>query len=243
MKLKILIFTLILTSMAQANLEEIAARLSSSDLDVQTKARIELLAACSEASRPGAESERKAISLEMCRMLSQNVPLEVIRPLIHNLQRIGGEEAVETLDKLLNHSNEHVRDDARRALSANPSPEASKVLGMRLKMRKARSSLETAGLISALGERKQDGASILIISYLTDRDDEVFTAAVKTLGHLNEDPGVEAMVSRLSMEKARRSRPKTPESGLSGTWRPTATGRIPEAGSWIRRRTRPTSRR
>lgn len=203
---KSLLTLLLMAAVSQAALQELMPDLKSEDLKTQKRARLDLLAACSQASAPDAsEEDRKAICLEMCGVLKSNPPVvEVVLPVLSNLERIGAEESVPTLDKLLNHRDEHVRDGARRALVANPSDAASQVLGAQLKNRKARSPVETAGLIYALGERQQSGASRLLVSALNSKDSEVFTAAVKTLGILNEDVGIEALMARRVREKGLR---------------------------------------
>jgi HEAT repeat protein len=204
--LKKILFTVLLSSLvAQAAVVELIPNLTSDDLNTQTQARLELLAICSNAGRPGAETERLAVSLEICEVLQKKQPaLTVVQPLLNNLERIGGEEAVPTLTKLLSHRDEPIRDDARRALSVNPSAAAGQALGVQLRMRKVRSPKETAGFIYALGERKEPGASNLIVGYVTNKDQEIFIATVKSLGRLNEEAGIRAMAQQRSREKGFR---------------------------------------
>jgi HEAT repeat protein len=201
---KLILAILMVAAASHAVVEEIVPRLSADDLAVRTQADLDLLAACSNAGRPGAEEERKAISLEICQILQGGVPMSAMQPLIRNLERIGGEEAIPVLEKLLNHQDEQVRDDARRALSLNPSPAAGQVLGAQLKMRKARTPRESAGLIQALGERREAGASNLIAVQLSSRDEEVFIATVKALGLLGEDDGIRALAAQRAKEKGFR---------------------------------------
>lgn len=199
---KILLTFLLMAAVSQAAVKELIPNLTSDNLDVQTQARLDLLAACSKAGSPDASAaDRKALCLEMCGILEGSYPVvEVIQPVLNNLERIGGEESVPTLGKLLLHKDEHIRDDARRALAVNPSPQAVQVLGRQLKTRKARSAKETAGLIVALGERKTAGASNLIVSYVGSKDPEIFLATVKALGYLNEDRGVKALATQRGKE-------------------------------------------
>ncbi len=203
---KALLTLLLMAAVSQAAIQELIPDLKSEDLKSQKRALLDVLAACSQASAPDAsEEDRKAICLEMCQVLKDNPPVqEVALPVLSNLERIGAEESVPTLEKLLNHDDEHVRDGARRALVANPSDAASQVLGAQLKNRKARSPVETAGLIYALGERQQSGASRLLVGALHSKDSQVFTAAVKALGMLNEDVGIEALMARRVREKGLR---------------------------------------
>jgi HEAT repeat protein len=196
------LFTLLLSvAVSLAAVKELVPNLTSENMEVQSKARLDLLAVCSEAGKPGNEDARKAVCLEICQLLETKQPaVEVMHQLLLNLERIGGAESVPTLAKLLNHKEEFIRDDARRALVVNPSEEAALALGTHLKKRKARSSQETAGLITALAERKQAGASNLITGALGSSDEDVFYAAVKALGRLNEPAGIQALVTQRAKE-------------------------------------------
>ncbi|MDF7823751.1 HEAT repeat domain-containing protein [Pontiellaceae bacterium B12227] len=203
---KTLLTFLLAAAVSQAAVKELIPQLTSKDLNVQTQARLDLLAACSKASSPDAsEADRKAICVEICEVLNSRQPvLQVIQPMLNNLERIGGEESVPTLAKLMNHQDEHIRNDARRALVVNPSNAAAQALGAQLKSRKSRSDIDTAGLIYALGERNQAGASKLIVGALKSSSQEIFLAAVITLGRLNEDIGVEALLGQRAKEEGYR---------------------------------------
>lgn len=206
MKLKTLLTVSILASVAQASVQNLLPNLTSEDLNVQTQARLELLALCAEATAPGIdEAKRKALSEEMCRVLQTDIEVEeVLRPLIRNLQRIGGAEAVPALTKLMGHPNEHVRDDARRALAVNPSEEAAQALGVQLKMRKARSPKDTAGLIQALGQRRTTGAEKLIAVHLDSADDQIYIATVKALGRIGSPAAIRALAPQRSSQNGLR---------------------------------------
>ncbi|MDZ8119662.1 HEAT repeat domain-containing protein [Pontiella agarivorans] len=203
---KSLLTLMLMAAVSQAAVKELIPNLTSDDLQVQTQARLDVLAACSKASAPDApQGSREAICKEMCTILEGDYPVvEVIQPVLNNLERIGGAESVSTLVKLMNHKDPNIRDDARRALAVNPSNEAAQALVAALRSRKARSPETTAGLIYALGERKQAGASKLISGALGSKDEVVFIAAVKVLGMLNEDAGVNALLERRAQEKGFR---------------------------------------
>ncbi|VGO14922.1 hypothetical protein PDESU_03492 [Pontiella desulfatans] len=202
MYMKTLLSIVLLATASHAAVQELLPQLASDDLGIQTQARLDLLAVCSNAGKPGNEDERKAVSEEICQVLQNDVPVvAVMEPMIRNLERIGGEEAVPTLAKLLNHKEPHVRDDARRALAVNPSPAAAQALGAQLKMRKARDARETAGLIQALGERKEAGAVKLLVDYLNSNDDLIFIATVKALGRMGSDDAIRVLAEHRSKEK------------------------------------------
>ncbi|WP_372845751.1 HEAT repeat domain-containing protein [Pontiella sp.] len=203
---KSLLTALLMAAVSQAAVKELIPHLASDNLETQTQARLELLAACSQASAPdAADGAREAICREMCALLAGDYPVvSVVLPVLDNLGRIAGEESVDTLEQLLAHPDEHIRDAARRALSANPSPKAGQVLGAQLMMRNPRDARTTAGLIVALGERRQAGASKLIADDLGSADEVVFIAAVKALGLLNEDAGVRALAEVRAKEQGFR---------------------------------------
>jgi hypothetical protein len=63
---KSLLTLLLMAAVSHAAVKELIPNLKSNDLKVQTQARLDLLAACSEASAPDAEEgARKAICLEI----------------------------------------------------------------------------------------------------------------------------------------------------------------------------------
>lgn len=192
---------LLFVAMSQAAVNELIPDLTSPDPAVVTRARQDLLAVCSDAGTPGNEQERKAVCEEICHILETKPPaVEVMHQLLLNLERIGGVESVSMLAKLLNHEEAFIRDDARRALAVNPSDDAGRALGAQLKMRKVRPAKETAGLIYALGERRQAGASCLIAGFLNRDDPAVFLSAVKALGLLNEPAGITALFAQRTKE-------------------------------------------
>ncbi len=194
----------LIASVSQASVQELLHGLSASDLEVKIQAQQQLFDDCSTASRSGAENERKALALEICAGLDQKLPQLVASQLIRNLQRIGGAESVPTLVKLLGNSNEHIRDDARRALVGNSSAEAGQALQAQLKMRKTRNAREMAGLINGLGERREAGASKLIAAHLSSKDPYIFAASAKALSRLNEADGIRSLAERRKKEKGSR---------------------------------------
>jgi HEAT repeat protein len=204
MKKITILLLLVCVGFAHASIPELVNQLGSADLSVQTQAQLQLLAECSNAGRPGAEVERKAICEEMCMVLEKGCAIPAATQLVRNIQRIGGAESVPTLVKLLASPDEHLRNDARQALSVNPSAEAGQALQAQLKMRKARNSRETAGLIYALGERREAGTAELISVHLQSTEELVFMASAKALSLLNEDAGIRSLAKQRSKESGAR---------------------------------------
>jgi HEAT repeat protein len=199
---KSLYTALLLAAFSHAAVQELIPQLTSDDLEVQSRAQLDLLAVCSEAGAPDApQGARKAVCLEICTILEdpEQPVLSVIQPMLNNLERIGGEESVSTLAGLLD-----IRDDARRALAANPSAAAGAVLSGRLAKDTGRSPRMTAGLISALGERREAGSSELISPFLSSKDDRLYVAAVRALGRLNEEAGIRALANERTRAKGFR---------------------------------------
>jgi HEAT repeat protein len=202
MKKTTILLLLFLAGISHASIQEIAEQLGSTNLMVQTEAQGKLLTDCSNAGRPGAEAERKAICEEICEVLKTDLPAPVASQLVHNLQRIGGKESVATLVSMLGSSDLHLRDDVRQALAVNPSSKAGKALKAELK--KAKEPRWTAGLIMAFGERDDARTSKTIVPYLESNDPQVFTATAKTLTQLGESRGIKAMAKRRAKEDGER---------------------------------------
>lgn len=204
MILKTILSIVLMATTVHASVLELLPRLDSDDLAEQTQARFDLFSICSNAGRPGAEEEREAVCLELSKALRKRVSLESKRTLIWNLERIGGEESVPILVKFMEHPDERIKEDARRALVVNPSRGAVQALGAQLRNRKACSVRTTAGLIYALGERQQEGASKLVVGALNSPDQDLFIATVKMLGRLNEDVGVQGLLQKRTGEQGFR---------------------------------------
>ena len=197
---KSILAVLLMAAVSEAAVEELIPKLTSEDFSVQTQARLDLLAVCSNAGRPGYEEERRMVCEEICGILEKGGPeIEVMQPLIRNLGRIGAEESVPALAKLLNHKNQHVRDDARGALTLNPSRSAAEAIAAQLKMRKVREPGEIAGLINALGERRERDAVNIVAVQFSHNDDMVYISAVKALGRI----GGPAAIRKLAEQRAR----------------------------------------
>ncbi len=202
MKKTIILSLLFLAGASHATIRELVEPLDSSDLSIQTEANAALFAECSKAGRPGAETERVALCKEITALLAKGCSAPVATQLVRNLQRIGAEESVPELAAMLRKTDFPLRDDVRQALAINPSPAAGKAL--RSELKKSKDPRWTAGLIVALGERSEVGASTLIAPYLSSNDPFVFTAAAKALGRLAEPEGIQALLSRREKEAGAR---------------------------------------
>jgi len=200
----------VIVTAAWAGMTELVPKLSSDDMNVRYQAQSDLMTAASQAGRPGAENERKAFCLEICSQLSDECPLAAAYQLVRQLQRIGGEESVPTLTKLLKHPDVHLRDDARQALEVNPSPRAAEPLLAELKT--AKDPRWIAGLINSLGVRRERRAVDLIIPYLTDKNIFVAEATVKSLAMMADESSISALMK--AEKDAEGNRKELYRSGL-----------------------------
>ncbi|VGO15703.1 hypothetical protein PDESU_04288 [Pontiella desulfatans] len=199
---KLLLTTLLFASASQAAIQEILPRLTAADLNIQTQARLDLLAACSTAGRPGAEAERKALCEDICAELNTGIAAPAAIALAHALQRIGGEESIATLVPMLRSSDPHLRDAVRKALAVNPAPDAGKALLAELKT--ANDPRWTAGLIMALGERGDAKAEKSITPHLKSNDPDIFAAAAKALSIIGTKGSIKALAKQRSQETGKR---------------------------------------
>jgi HEAT repeat protein len=200
----ILITLLFAAACSQASLKQILPKLADQDIEVRTKAGLDLLATCSQAARPNAEEERIALSKSLCEALQPDSDPRIAVAILENLERIGGAESVTTLAQWLNYSDENIADFARRALVNNPSPQAGQALMTQLKNRKARSAHQTAGLIYGLGERKEAQAVELIIPYLSNQQLEIYMSAIKALSYIGNADAVRGLAKQQAKESGER---------------------------------------
>jgi len=160
---------------------EVVANLSSEDMSVRTAAQNTLQQRAAEAGRPDAEAERRAFCKDVCGLLAAKPSPAAAGQLVRQLQRIGARESLPTLEGLLGHADPNLRDEARQALQMNAAPEAGRILLAAL--RKAQDPHWTAGLINALGQRRETGAVDQLASCLNHADSVVREAAVKALAN------------------------------------------------------------
>jgi HEAT repeat protein len=146
---------------------------------VRTQALASLQSIVVETGSPGREADRKAMSLALCTALEKDPPVLAAMDLLRQLVHIGDDECVGTLEVLIAHPDEHLRENARRALEVNPSPRAGRVLQDRLG--KADSLREVAGILQSLGQRGQADAVPAIAAQLDAENPTVSRAATAAL--------------------------------------------------------------
>ena len=132
--------------------------MSADDVASRYQHQIALQDMGSHAARPGAETQREALSRVLCRTVeTAEMPAEVRNWFVLQLERIGKDESVKTLTNLLSSQDKELRDYARRALVKNPSQDAMQSLDLALK--EAKDPAWRAALARSLIERSQMDAT------------------------------------------------------------------------------------
>ena len=128
--------------------------MSAVDVGSRYKNQIALQDIGSYASRPGAETERRTLASVLCRKIeTAEMPATVRNWFVLQVERIGKEESVRTLTKLLLSEDVQLRDYARRALEKNPSDAAMQSLERTMK--EADDPAWKAALTNSLRQRSE----------------------------------------------------------------------------------------
>jgi HEAT repeat protein len=171
--------------------------MASDDLKKRSDSQGDWSKICLRAGRPGAEDDRAAACKAMLPKLGADTPPLTRVWLIRQLQLIGKGESVAALVALLDDKDALVRESARRAVQANPAPEAGQALLAALP--KADSPAWRVAIINACAARKNAAAVAAIAKYLADNDESVALAGAAGLGKIG---GAEAAAA-LAAAKAK----------------------------------------
>ena len=175
-------------------------KISETKGDQRYKFQIMMQDICAHASRPDAEKQR----LTMSKALVQKLEKDGIEPEIRNwiilqIERSGKDEVLDTLQKCLGAKDINERNYAIGALEKNPSVKATDILLTALA--KTNDDIYTAGLISALGNRKDAKALKALSGQLDSSNKTVFSAAVTALVKLGTPDSIQAIRNKLSAAK------------------------------------------
>ncbi|HPD15654.1 MAG TPA: HEAT repeat domain-containing protein [Planctomycetota bacterium] len=168
-------------------LDALLPKLTGDDLEERGEANRVLARIGWHASRPGAAAERTAAEKALLARLRPDLPKLGVIAILEGLERIGTEEAVGPLARLLDARETElpsVREHARRALLKNPSPKA--VDALRAALAKAEGAEWRVGLINALGERRDKAAAPALIALVKDDDQGVKLAAIEALARIGD---------------------------------------------------------
>jgi HEAT repeat protein len=182
----------------QATVNDLIPRLADANVPSRYAAQMELQDIAANASKPGSETDRAALSRVLAaKAADAAVPQPARVWIVLQLQHIGAAEAVPALTTVLNGSDPELRECARRALEKNPAPEASNSLWAALEKVATDQDAEALrwkiGLMNSLAERRDTAAVGLIVARL--RDAGTADAAALALGRMANAPAVEALWS------------------------------------------------
>jgi len=128
--------------------------MSADDVGSRYRNQIVLQDIGSHASRPGAETERRTLASVLCRKIeTAEMPATVRNWFVLQVERIGKEESVRTLTRLLSSEDKELRDYARRALEKNPSDAA--IRSLERAMKEAKDPAWKAALNNSLQQRSE----------------------------------------------------------------------------------------
>jgi len=169
-------------------LADLTPRLAASPGADRYAARMELQAMAANASRPGADAERRALATVLAgRAVDRSVPQPARVWFIRQLELIGDGSAVTELAPLLFDQDPELKESARRALQRNSDPAASSVLLGALK--RCSTPQDAIGFISSLGERRDADAVDSIARCLKAK--ETASVANSALGKIASDKAMD----------------------------------------------------
>jgi hypothetical protein len=148
------------TMPAVKDLDTLVPDSASDDLQKRANAMKAIDVMAMNAARPGAETERAAVSLALAAKIVPATPQFARVWLIRQLQAIGKAEVVPVLTGLLDDKELIIRETARRALQYNPSAEAGAAL--RAALDKAADPAWKIAMINAVSQRKDAAGTAAI---------------------------------------------------------------------------------
>ncbi len=179
------------------------ARLSTEDPADRQRAQLGFEGICLSAARPGGEAERRGLCEAMLLHLGPETPHEARYWLIRMLERIGHDESVDALAKLFADPDERVRELARRALEANPSPAAAEHLRNYQSITSA-TPLRVA-LINSLGSHRDATSVAQLADTAAANEPQVARAAIAALGEIADPAAQSALMTLLADSPYRES--------------------------------------
>lgn len=166
--------------------------LASPIVETRQKARQEFEDLCFNASRPGAESERAGLCIEILELVEAETP-ELARVwMLRQLANIGGDECAPKLTELLSDDALRIRELSRRALQRNPSPRAAEAL--RVALDYANEPAWKIALINALAARRDTESSLRFAKLARSDDEAVAAAAIAALGDIGDAAAADALL-------------------------------------------------
>ena len=174
-------------------LESLLPNMASTDLPTRNSAENTWERVSLHAGQPGHEAQRVAAATAMLPKLAATTPQFPRVWLLKQLEHVGGAESVPSLVGLLNDNDTLVKEQARRALSNNPSRAAEQLLIAELG--KAAAPEWRLAIINALGYRRSAAAAGAVAKYLTDPDEHVAGAAIGALARIGGPVATNALAA------------------------------------------------
>jgi len=186
-------------NMGAEAIEPLGKPLASTDRAVSMAARIALEKIVGPVTRSGAETERRAASEALLKLVEPTHPVAVRNYALELLGVAGGDEAVPTLAGLL--GDAEVGEMARWALERIPGNAACEALTDAIE--KTRLVCFRAALIKTVGVKKYAGAVPVLIKQAKDGNVAVRMEAVDALGRIGDAAGELAVLAAVGSDIAR----------------------------------------
>jgi HEAT repeat protein len=180
-----------LQAACEAVIDSLMPRLGNPDPGALFGARTALEDIGLRAGRPGADTDREALSKALAAKLSAAPNPLAKEWLIRQLQHAGRAEAVPALVAALADTDAKVAECARRALQKNPAPEAA--VALRDALAKAATPQARIAMINALAARGDTASVPAIAKFVADADESLALAAAAALGDLGGPDALKAL--------------------------------------------------
>ena len=146
---------------------------------------------CFAMGQPVQDEQRAALCQAVCARLGPETAKPARVWMLRQLERIGRDESVPALAKLLDDNDGEIRDLARRALQNNSAASAGDAL--RAALQKAKTAEWRVALINALGARRDKACVANLAELAGDSDHVVAQAAIAALGDIGNPAAVTAL--------------------------------------------------
>lgn len=170
--------------------------MASDDAGKRGNAQTTLERIAFNASRPGSEADRAACSKAIGATITADLPSLTTAWMIRQLERIGRDEAVPYLVKLLDAKDTQIRDCARRALLKNSATEAGDAL------RKALPSSDSPAwriaIINALASRREPATLSTLLTEAASDNDDVRIAAMSGLAKIGDKAAAQILAAAMN---------------------------------------------
>lgn len=172
-------------------IDALIPQMASDDVALRQESQKTFEMICLSSARPGAEPERAELCGQIVRRLGPETPMRARVWMIRQLERIGGDECVDALTKLLGDKDALIRETARRALQQNSSARVRPVLERALEQ--ADTPERRIALINVLAARREADSAETLCRWAKQPQRDVAAAAIAALGDLGGDQAIETL--------------------------------------------------